>query len=110
MNNFRIKCKFCNNEDQTKFQTTMLDADGYSEYTILSEGFIEFKCLSCGTFGTTNEEQKEGSNKLNMFELTCNKCNSHNWEYEDSNLVPYEYCKIKCCDCNNEEKQYEKSD
>jgi len=47
---FLIKCKFCGNKDQDKFQTTMEPDIGYSIYTILDSGYIEIKCLTCGTF------------------------------------------------------------
>lgn len=105
MKNFRIKCLFCGNYDQDKFQTTMEDDSGYSEYTIMTLGYVEFKCLICGTFGTDDYDRKTyGNNKLNMFEITCAKCNSHGWSSEGSGLSEEQYMKINCNYCDNEEK------
>ena len=101
MLNFRIKCKFCGNDDQKEFQTTINDWDGYSEYTVLDSGSVEFKCLKCGTFGSTDEIKKEnGSNKIEMFEITCNHCGSHNYSYQNSlNDESIQKPYIECDDC-----------
>jgi DNA-directed RNA polymerase subunit RPC12/RpoP len=101
MKNFTLKCKFCGNDNQEEFQTTLEDWDGYSEYTVLNSGYAEFKCLKCGTFGTTDSEEGD-NNKLNMFEVTCNQCGSTKWEFYsslDNEDGPY----IKCDECGVKE-------
>ena len=104
MLNFKIKCKFCGNEEQDKFQTTINDWEGYSEYTVLETGCVEFKCLKCGTFGSTDEFKNEGNNKIDMFEITCSQCDSHNYSYKNSldDDKIKQPC-IKCDECGVEE-------
>ena len=84
MNKFTVKCESCGNCDQREIQTTMEDWDGYSEYTVLEDGFIEFKCKKCGTFGSSHPEKKEGNNKIDLFKIRCNQCGGTKCEFEDS--------------------------
>lgn len=106
MRKFNIKCKFCGNEEQDKFQTTIKDWDGYSEYTVLEEGCVEFKCLKCGTFGSTDKYKGGSNNKIDMFHITCNNCGSSNWSYINS-LYKNKIFKphIKCDKCGEKEEQ-----
>lgn len=103
MEKFSLKCKFCGNTDQTKFQTTLEPADGYSAWTILEDGYIEFKCKSCGTFGSTDEEKTEGNNKRDMFEVTCNNCGSNKWSYDDGSCD--DDPEISCDGCDTSESR-----
>ena len=97
---FLIKCKFCGNKDQDKFQTTMEPDIGYSIYTILDSGYIEIKCLTCGTFmSTDSDKEKLGSNKKNMFEIICPKCFSINTEFTPEDCESIDNHSIICKDC-----------
>jgi Zn finger protein HypA/HybF involved in hydrogenase expression len=40
-------------------------------------GNIEFKCHGCGKFASTDTCKKP--NNPENFEVTCNKCDSHEW-------------------------------
>lgn len=74
-----IKCKNPNCIGG-RIETTMEGDDGYSNWTVMSDGFIEFKCHGCGKFGSTDEFKDP--NELDNFEVTCKNCHSHEWGYE----------------------------
>lgn len=109
LDNFRIQCP-CGNTEQSTFQTTMEDWDGYSEYTVMECGFFSVKCKKCGAFGSTNKNEKPRSNKMNDFIITCAKCESTNWNFSDSLDNESYFSDVKdtepllqCDDCGCEE-------
>jgi len=61
-----------------RIQTTMRSDDGYSDWTVLDSGFIEFKCHGCGKFASTDEDKLP--NEIDNFEIVCKKCGSREWE------------------------------
>jgi hypothetical protein len=103
MKNFKLKCKFCGNTKQKKFQTTMTDYDGYSEYTVLSSGYVEFKCKVCGTFGTSKSDSGD-NNKIEMFDVFCKKCGSKEWTFKDTADNGVDKPVIVCSKCGNKEE------
>lgn len=61
-----------------RIETTMEGDSGYSSWTVLEDGFVEFKCHGCGKFGSTDKWKVP--NELDNFEVTCNMCSSVEWE------------------------------
>lgn len=99
---FLIKCLFCGNEDQETFQTTMERDQGYSNYTVEETGFIEIKCIKCGTFMSTDYEKRNlGSNKKDSFEMICPKCNSTNTDFDCGDVDCEDDQEITCNDCKH---------
>jgi hypothetical protein len=74
--NFTIKCK---NPQCVggRIETTMEDDSGYSNWTVMDNGYVEFKCHGCGKFGSTDEYKKP--NELNNFEVKCDRCGGTEW-------------------------------
>lgn len=101
MDNFKVKCN-CGSED---IETTMENDGGYSNYTVMDDGYIEFKCKACGNFGSTDKEEKGGNNKLDQFTVTCISCGSTDWSYTPGDVDGDESNVITCDKCNKEEKQ-----
>lgn len=76
---FLIKCLFCGNDDQESFQTTMERDQGYSNYTVEDEGFIEIKRLTKGDFftgcnGCKNKPDEDEHGEM-VYELKLNAIN-----------------------------------
>jgi len=76
MENHTIKCL---NPDCIggRIETTMEPDSGYSNWTVMDSGFIEFKCHGCGKFASTDTYKKP--NNPENFEVECKKCGSHEW-------------------------------
>lgn len=84
-----------------RIETTMSGDNGYSNWTVLDDGEIEFKCHGCGKFATTDYFQKEeGNNQPENFEVKCLNCGSTDW---DSNIQDVdeelEETHISCSEC-----------
>jgi ribosomal protein S27E len=63
-----------------RIQTTMEGDSGYSNYTVMDSGFIEFKCTGCGKFSSTDWNKKnDPANQPANFEITCNQCGHTHW-------------------------------
>lgn len=78
--NHKIKClnKYCIGG---RLETTMIGDSGYSNWTVMDSGNIEFKCHGCGKFSTTDCFEKDTpSNQPDNFEVECLKCGSKDWE------------------------------
>lgn len=60
-----------------RIETTMEPDYGYSNWTVLDSGFIEFKCHGCGKFGSTDKYKIP--NEMNNFRVTCKSCGSESW-------------------------------
>lgn len=105
MEKFDVRCNGCGETE--KIQTTMESDSGYSNWTVMDSGFIEFKCGSCGKFGSTDEYKDKPANDLGNFVLTCRQCRSQEWEAEigdvDEDVVGG--TKVKCKNCDNSEHQ-----
>ncbi len=65
-----------------RIETTIESDSGYSNWTVLDSGFIEFKCHGCGKFGSTDPYKDKENNQLNNFEVRCNVCYSKEWDSE----------------------------
>lgn len=102
MLNFKVECKNCKSQD---IQTTMNSDSGYSNWTVLDSGSIEFKC-ECGKFGSTDRYTDQPNNQLDNFEVTCKLCGSTEWDYEvqdvDGESDPTH---IECKKCHVKEAQ-----
>lgn len=93
----------CKNPDCIggRIETTMEGDSGYSNWTVMDSGFIEFKCHGCGKFASTDTYKKP--NEPENFTVSCNKCGSLEWE---SNIqdVDREYqeeeTNIECKNCH----------
>lgn len=85
-----------------EIQTTMAGDSGYSNYTVLDSGFIEFKCHGCGKFGSSNRYMNQPNNQLDNFEVTCMLCGSTEWEanIQDVDEDQEEQTNIECENCN----------
>lgn len=66
---------------------------GYSNWTVMDSGYVEFKCHGCGKFASTDTYKTP--NEPENFEVTCDKCGSKEWteniqdvdeQEEDSNM------------------------
>ena len=82
-----------------RIETTMEGDSGYSDWTVLDSGFIEFKCHGCGKFASTDTYKKP--NEPKNFHVTCKKCGSTEWEHNIAN-VDYdegEETNIECKKC-----------
>jgi len=63
-----------------RIETTMTGDSGYSNWTVMDSGFVEFKCHGCGKFASSDcEKEKFNSNQPENFRVTCLKCGSNNW-------------------------------
>ena len=62
-----------------RIETTLQADEGYSNWTVMDSGFIEFKCHGCGKFGSTDTYKDKGNNQLDNFEVKCNLCDSTKW-------------------------------
>jgi len=70
---------FCKNPNCIggRIETTMCGDSGYSNWTVLSDGEIEFKCHGCGKFGSTC--CYGNNNEIKNFLVRCLSCGSEKW-------------------------------
>lgn len=95
--NHTISCK---NPDCIggRIETTMEDDSGYSNWTVMDDGCIEFKCHGCGKFASTDTFKKP--NEPDNFRITCNKCGSEEWEGNIQDVdETSEETHIRCKNC-----------
>lgn len=72
---------------------------GYSNWTVMDSGAIEFKCHGCGKFASTDEYKKP--NEPENFEVICNQCGSKDWGYDIQDVDQEEEpTNIHCKKCN----------
>jgi len=94
---FKIKC-LNPNCIGGKIEVSIFGDSGYSNWTVMDSGAVEFKCHGCGKFASTDDYKKP--NEPKNFEVTCPFCNSHNWDYHiqdvDGESRP---SSIDCKDC-----------
>lgn len=82
-----------------RIETTMQSDEGYSNWTVMDGGFIEFKCHGCGKFASTGGHKKP--NEPDNFEVTCNMCGSHKWDYHIQDVEgAEEETHISCFNCD----------
>lgn len=84
-----------------RIETTLEGDSGYSNWTVMDSGFVEFKCHGCGKFGSTDKYKNEGNNQLDNFEVKCNVCGSTEWNehIQDVDCEEEETC-IICSKCH----------
>ncbi len=101
--NHKIKCK----NPQCiggRIETTIEGDSGYSNWTVMDEGAIEFKCHGCGKFTSTDTYKKP--NEPDNFEVTCLKCGSTEWKEHIQDVdEETEESNIECRNCHS--KTYE---
>lgn len=82
-----------------RIETSFAGDDGYSEWTVLDPGYIEFKCHGCGKFASTNSRVKP--NEPNNFEVICLKCGSTEWIGNIQDIeCDEEKTNIECTKCH----------
>lgn len=62
-----------------RIETTMEGDSGYSNWTVMDSGFVEFKCHGCGKFASTDTYKKP--NEPENFQVTCTACGSNRWTH-----------------------------
>lgn len=81
-----------------RIETTMEGDSGYSNWTVMDSGYIEFKCHGCGKFASTDTYKKP--NEPENFEVTCDMCGSNEWDFSirdvDGEEEPTHICCKKC--------------
>lgn len=95
--NHNIKCI---NKDCIggRIETTMEGASGYSNWTVLDDGYVEFKCHGCGKFASTDTYKKP--NEPENFLVTCNKCGCTEWSENIQDVdCDEEKTNIECTKC-----------
>lgn len=82
-----------------RIETTMHGDSGYSNWTVMDNGYVEFKCHGCGKF-TSTDTYKEPNSPEN-FEVTCNKCGSKEWNenIQDVDCIDNK-TNIECKNCH----------
>lgn len=81
-----------------KIEVSLEKDSGYSNWTVMDSGFVEFKCHGCGKFGSTDSYKKP--NEIENFEVSCNLCGSKEWgesiqDVDEESEPTHIYCK-KC--------------
>ena len=61
-----------------RIETTLYGDAGYSNWTVMDSGAVEFKCHGCGKFASTDTYKKP--NEPDNFKVECLKCGSEKWE------------------------------
>lgn len=79
-----------------RIETTLESDEGYSNWTVMSDGYISFKCHGCGKFATT--ESDVSPNEPDNFEVTC-VCGSHEWEENIGDVDGFIKTSIECKKC-----------
>ena len=88
-----------------KIETTLEKDSGYSNWTVMDSGYVEFKCHGCGKFGSTDSYKDKANNQLENFEVKCNLCSSTEWESYIQNVdEDEEETHIFCKKCNVKSK------
>ena len=94
MLNNEVICKHCQSKN---VQSTLDDWQGYSEYTILEDSKIEFKCKDCGKFGSSDDYKKP--NNFDNFIVQCKCGEENNYTIVDTLNEDVEEVHIKCNKC-----------
>lgn len=89
----------------SRIQTSMTQDGGYSNWTVMSDGAVEFKCHGCGKFATT--ESYVTPNEPDNFQVTCDSCGSNKWSpnIQDVDENQEEPTNMECDQCHK--KQFE---
>ena len=89
-----------------RIETTMEGDSGYSNWTVMDSGYVEFKCHGCGKFASTDTFKKP--NEPENFEVICLRCGSENWTDNIQDVDgDDEATNIECKECHA--KTYELS-
>lgn len=100
--NHKIRCK----NPQCiggRIETTFESDSGYSNWTVMDSGYVEFKCHGCGKFASTDSYKKP--NEPENFEVTCLQCGSTEWEENIQDVdceEPPTYIECKKCHVKSE--------
>jgi transcription elongation factor Elf1 len=102
MEKFKVNCKNCGSD---KIQLSLEKDGGYSNWTVMSDGKVAFKCHGCGKYGSTLDYERP--NELSNFNVRCLKCDEiDNWDHSiqdvDENRGP---TNITCKKCGNQQEQ-----
>lgn len=81
-----------------RIETTMEGDSGYSNWTVMDSGYVEFKCHGCGKFASTDAHKKP--NEPLNFKVTCKGCGSTEWteNVQDADCE-LEETNIECKSC-----------
>jgi len=98
---FEITCKTC--YEKGKIQCDFSSDEGYSNYTVLTDGCFEIKCHTCGKFMSTDLFKKP--NDKDNFTLKCIYCGGlDEWTYFAKDID--EYCDNNNITCNCCDRQW----
>ena len=97
---FSVRCKNASCVGG-RIEVSIFSDSGYSNWTVMDSGAVEFKCHGCGKFASTDEWKKP--NEPENFEVTCGSCGSEdNWDYQigdvDGEMEGGSH--IECKDCH----------
>ena len=94
MKNFEVICKNCKTKN---VQTTLEDWEGYSEWTVLEDSRLEFKCGDCGKFGSSDRYKKP--NEFENFIVQCYCSAEDEYTLLDTLDDDVKEVQIKCDKC-----------
>lgn len=79
---------------------------GYSNWTVMDDGGVEFKCHGCGKFASTISYKQP--NEPKNFEVTCDGCGHSEWSPNIQDVDhDEEESNIECETCHNKQYTYE---
>lgn len=89
-----------------RIETTFIGDSGYSNWTVLDDGFVEFKCHGCGKFASTDEYKKP--NEPENFEVSCDNCGGLEWSENIQDVdEDSEETNMECKSCHKKQYQHE---
>ena len=97
--NFEVICKSCNSKN---VQSTLSDWEGYSEYTVLDDSKIEFKCKDCGRFASSDEYKEP--NDFKNFIVQCRCGSEDSYSIYDTLDDEVDEVHIRCSKCGARDK------
>lgn len=84
-------------------EVSIFGDSGYSNYTVLDDGAVEFKCKGCGKFASTDTYKKP--NEPENFSVSCDECGSDKWSQNIQDVdEDSEQSNMECEKCHK--KQY----
>ncbi len=88
-----------------RIEVSIFGDSGYSDWTVMDSGAIEFKCHGCGKFASTDTYKKP--NEPENFVVTCDDCGSPEWDYSIANVDfnEGEESHIECKKCKKIQKE-----
>ena len=87
-----------------RIEVSIFGDSGYSNWTVMDDGAVEFKCHGCGKFSSTDTYKKP--NEPENFSVICDSCGSEEW---DSNIEDVdgelEKSNIECKKCHKKQTE-----